>query len=356
MFEFVTSFLPYGQYIDFALIVITFFLISEVVSIVFKKIMHAVAGKTQTILDDLLVKAVNRPLIIGIVLAGVYYAILEASFLSSFLGELKLGFTIIFILLGAVAGVRIIGAVLEWYMREITKGKKTKTEEHFIPIIRKAAYGTVGLIALFVILGQLGIEITTLIAAMGIGGLAVALALQDTLKEFFAGTYVVVDRPIRIGDYIELESGERGYVKDISWRSTKIQMLGNNMMIIPNSKLASSKIINYDMPTSEMSVVIPVGVSYDSDLEKVERVTIKTAKSVMKKTKGAVENFEPFIRYNEFGDSNINFSVILKVKTFVDRYLLTHEFIKALKKAYDREGIEISWPVRKVYNYQAKKW
>ena len=101
-----------------------------------------------------------------------------------------------------------------------------------------------------------------------------------------------------------------------------------------------------------MSVMVQCGVSYGSDLKKVEKVTIDVAGKIQKTVPGAVKTFEPFIRYHTFGDSNINFTVILRVEKFVDRYLVIHEFIKALKESYDKEKIEISWPVRKVY--QAK--
>lgn len=356
MFEFITHNMPYGELLDFFLVIVLFLSIAKVASFLMKRTVYKFTKRTKTILDDLLIKALNLPLLAGITLLGIYYAVMDLPFLTAYHQYISTGFTIGFIIIGTIAVIRVINAFIEWYMTEISARVKTQADKHFMPLIRKVAYGFVGIIALLWILNQLGVEITTLVATMGIGGIAVALALQDTLKEFFAGTYVILDKPVRIGDYIELETGERGYVVDITWRSTKIKMLGDNMVIIPNSKLASSKIINYDMPKKEMSVVIPVGVSYDSDLDKVERITVRVAKEVLKKTQGAKEDFEPFIRYNEFGESNINFSVILRVKSFVDKYLLTHEFIKALKKAYDKEGIEISWPVRKVYNYQAKKW
>lgn len=95
-----------------------------------------------------------------------------------------------------------------------------------------------------------------------------------------------------------------------------------------------------------MSIVVPVGVSYNRDLDKVEKITIKVAKKILKKVPGAVRDFEPFIRYNEFSDSSINFSVILRVKEYTSKYLVVHEFIKELKRAYDKEGIEIPFPQR----------
>lgn len=200
-----------------------------------------------------------------------------------------------------------------------------------------------------IIADKLNIEISPLVATMGIGGIAVALAFQESLTNFFAGFYLAMDKPIRVGDFVRLETGDEGFIEEIGWRSSRVRVLANNLTIVPNSRLAQSVVTNYYLPSTDMGLVIPVGVSYDSDLEKVEKVTIEVAKEVLAKTPGGVKNFEPFIRYNEFGDSNIKFSAILRVETFVDRYLVTHEFIKALKKRYDEEGIEISYPATKVY-------
>jgi len=199
------------------------------------------------------------------------------------------------------------------------------------------------------ILNTLNINITPFITSLGIAGLAVGLALQDTLSNFFAGLYILISKKIKPGDYISLDSGIEGYVEDITWRNTTIRQLPNNIVIVPNSKLASSIITNYYLPEKELAVLVQVGVSYNSDLEKVERVTIEVAKEVMKEVPGGVPNFEPFIRYHTFGDFSINFTVILRAQSYVDRYLVTHEFIKRLHKRYKEEGIEIPFPIRTVY-------
>jgi len=136
---------------------------------------------------------------------------------------------------------------------------------------------------------------------------------------------------------------------DITWRNTVIRQLPNNLIIIPNRKLSEAIVTNFNMPEKELAVLIQVGVSYDSDLEKVEKVTIEVAKEVMKEVQGGVPKFEPFIRYHTFDDFSINFTVILRAKEFVDQYLIKHEFVKRLKKRYDEEGIVIPFPIRTVY-------
>ena len=203
--------------------------------------------------------------------------------------------------------------------------------------------------AAFIILDHLKITITPFLASLGIGGLVVALALQVTLSNFFSGIYLFFDKPIRIGDYIKIESGEEGYVNQVGWHSTRIQTLSNNTVIVSNSKLAGSRITNFCLPDKEIPVGVNLGVTYDSDLEKVESVTVGVAREVLKVTAGAVKEFEPSVGYSSFGDSGIHFSVNLRAKEYADQYAITHEFIKRLHRRYDIEGIQIASPVRSVH-------
>jgi small-conductance mechanosensitive channel len=216
-------------------------------------------------------------------------------------------------------------------------------------VIRTLYRGVILLFAAIIILDRLGITITPFLASLGIGGLVVALALQDTFANFFSGLYLFLDKPVMIGDYVKLESGDEGYVRQVGWHSTRIQLLSNNMVIVSNSKLAGSRITNYYLPNQEIAVLVNVGVAYESDLEKVEKITVETAREVLRETDGGVKEFEPFIRYNNFGESAVNFTVILRAKEYTHQYLIVHEFIKRLHRRYEREGIEIPYPIRNVY-------
>jgi small-conductance mechanosensitive channel len=203
--------------------------------------------------------------------------------------------------------------------------------------------------AALIILDHLKITITPFLASLGIGGLVVALALQDTLSNFFSGIYLSFDKPIRIGDYIRLETGEEGYVTQVGWHSTRIQTLSNNTVIVSNAKLAGSRITNFYLPDKEIPIGVNLSVAYRSDLEKVESVTVDVAREVLKDTVGAVKEFEPSIGYSSFGDSGILFSANLRSKEYAAQYLIIHEFIKRLHRRYETEGIEITSPVRNVY-------
>jgi small-conductance mechanosensitive channel len=345
--------IPYPTLIDSIFLLAVSILVSRIVYVILHATFGRVSAKTRTNLDDLLFRAISKPVLLGGLLVGLYLVSVTWDFLLPYMETSHLIFTVAGIVYAGFVLIRIINALLEWYMEEVAARTQTKKDEQFLPIVRKVLYGVVGLIILLWIMNQFGIEITTLVAAMGIGGLAVALALQDTLKEFFAGTHVIVDRPIRIGDFIELESGDKGTVMDIGWRSTTIKTFTGNHVVLPNSKIASSKLINYDMPRQELGFSIDVGVGYGEDLEKVERVTLDVANKVLEKSGAGAEGFKPFMRYQGFGDSNIDLKVIFRVKKYSDQFAVKHDFIKALKKEYDRKGIEIAWPIRKVY--MAKK-
>jgi len=227
--------------------------------------------------------------------------------------------------------------------------KRTNGAVPTVSIFKHIIKLTIFIIGILIILQVLGIPITPIITALGVGGIAVALALQETLSNMFAGIQIIAAKQIKPGDYIKLSGNESGYVQDITWRNTTIKTLPNNIIIIPNSKMATTIVTNFYQPDTGMAVLVQVGVSYESDLKKVEKVTMEVGKEVMKEVQGGVPEFDPFTRYHTFNDFSINFTVILRAKEFVDKYLVTHEFIKRLHERYKKEGIVIPFPIRTVY-------
>jgi small-conductance mechanosensitive channel len=217
--------------------------------------------------------------------------------------------------------------------------------------------GIIFTIGILIILSYMGISIAPLLTALGVGGLAVALALQDTLANLFAGIHILVEKSLRVGDFVKLESGQEGYVDDITWRTTRIRMLPNNMVVIPNSKLAQSVVTNYYLPERRMSLLIPIGVSYASDPAKVERILVEEAKKGATDIPGLLADPEPFVRFIPgFGDSSLDFTLICQVREFVDQYLAQHELRKRIFKRFRDEGIEIPFPHRTVYLREEKDW
>ncbi|MBR1886407.1 MAG: mechanosensitive ion channel family protein [Schwartzia sp.] len=217
------------------------------------------------------------------------------------------------------------------------------------------------IVTFVLVLDFYGISVTPIITALGVGGMAVALGLQETMANIFAGMHILLTDQIRIGDHIRLENGAEGQITDITWRYARIHTVTNNVIVVPNNKLAASIITNYDMSADgamiasieDVAFVVPLGVAYDSDLEQVERVTLEVARETLRRLDPSLNIAEgaptaPAVRFYNFGDSSIDFNVHLHTTTFRQQYVIRHEFIKALKKRYEEEGIEIPFPIRTV--------
>ncbi|MFG1664847.1 mechanosensitive ion channel family protein [Streptomyces sp. Y7] len=250
--------------------------------------------------------------------------------------------TVLLIFVVTLAAARGIAGV----MRSVTQSRPgvAGSATIFVNITRILVLA----IGFLVVLQTLGISIAPLLTALGVGGLAVALALQDTLANLFAGIHILASKTVQPGDYIRLSSGEEGYVEDINWRQTTVRALSNNLIVIPNGELAKSNMTNFMRPEQELTILVQVGVAYDSDLDHVERVTNEVIGEVMTEVEGALPDHEPIIRFHTFGDSRIGFTVILGVGEFSDQYRIKHEFIKRLHRRYRREGISIPAPTRTV--------
>jgi small-conductance mechanosensitive channel len=314
--------------------------------IIFEKIIIArlrqFAKKTRWKADLIVVNSLRGVVVIWLLIAGIYGALLNLPISPSFLTHLKNVLLAIVILAGTIAAGKLTAGFVSLYVQRADVPLPSTS------IFKNLAKLIVFLIGIMMILQALGISITPVLTALGVGGLAAALALQPTLANLFSGLQIIAARQLRPGDYVKLDSGEEGYVTDISWRNTTIRALPNNMIIVPNSKLASTIVTNYYQPEQEMAVLIEVGVSYDSNLQKVEKVTMEVGKEVMRNVEGGAPEFEPFIRYHTFDDSSINFTVILRAKEYVGQYLIKHEFIKRLHERYHKEGIIIPFPIRTV--------
>jgi small-conductance mechanosensitive channel len=334
----------YNEYFRALLILAATILVGTAVQVILKNYITKITAKTKTRLDDLILQRITGPIHTFIILSGIFLALRYLTLLASYVPLMDKLYFVFAILMIATIFTKILGVMVPHWL------KVQKRYEKAPRLINKIISIFVFLIAILMILSHFNIEISPLVAAFGLGGLAIGLALQETLSNFFAGLHIISDKPVRVGDFIEIENGQlKGTVEDIGWRSTRVRTLPNNIVIVPNGRLAESVIVNNSMPEHQCGVRVQCGVSYKSDLDKVEKVTIDVAKKIQKSVGGAVQDFEPFIRYHTFGDSNINFTIILRVEKFVDQYMVIHEFIKELKKAYDKNGIEISWPVMNVY-------
>lgn len=292
--------------------------------------------------DDILVHALRHVVTIWFALASVYFVVLRRD-IDRTLAELLKDVLLIALLISfAMVSARVAAGFIRLYFRSV-RGLPSSS------LITNVVRIAIGVMFALIILQSLGIRVTPILGALGIGGLAVALALQETLANVFAGIVIILSKQLRPGDFVRLSSGEEGYVEDVTWRNTTIRSLPNNMVIVPNAEISSSIVTNYYQPEQQMSVLVPVGVSYESDLDHVEEVTVEVATEVMTEIAGGVPDSEPFIRYNNFGDFSIDFTVIMQTSEVVNQYVIKHEFIKRLHRRYGEEGVEIPFPIRTIH-------
>ncbi len=211
----------------------------------------------------------------------------------------------------------------------------------------KALFAVLGLV---ILLENLGISLTAVWTTLGVGSVAVALALQDTLGNFFAGLYLLADRPLSVGDYIKLDSGQEGFVVSVGWRSTTLRMTSNNLVVIPNSTLAKAVVINYSLPEPRMACPLPVGVAYGTDPERVEKVLLEVAKeAIHDRVEGLLAYPEPVVRFIPgFGDSSLDFTLVVQVRQVTEQDAVRGELRKRILRRFEKEGIEMPFPVRTI--------
>ena len=199
------------------------------------------------------------------------------------------------------------------------------------------------LISLMTILDLIGIEVSPLVASLGIAGFAIGFAAKDTLGNLLAGFFIMTDRPFKKGDRVEI-AGYLGEIVDIGLRTTKIMTLDSNVVIIPNSKIISNEVTNYTLPSVRIKVKIPLGVAYGSDVDEVKKIILDVAKKA-----DILEDPAPSVFFREFGESSLNFLLIVWVDTFRIKFGVTDQVNSMLYKEFDKAGIDIPFPCRTVY-------
>lgn len=353
--EYIRESVTYGLF--FAAGIIVFFVVLAATTNAVMRILARRYGRTHP--DSLgveVIRILRGPLELFFVLAGVFLGFVsltqqthEVFATISLVGPFTTtGALVGFVLILTYVLERVAFLALTWYLRNYAHRTETTIDDRIGVLLRRlmpvVMYAVGGLIALEVA----GISISPLLAGLGIVGLAVALALQPTLGNFFAGTYVMSEGELHEGNYIELEGGPAGFVVDIGWRSTKIRSVQNNLVIIPNATMADSIITNYFSPTPVLTTIVECGVSYESDLQEVENIVLEIARDEVARSEVGYEAFEPLMRYAEFGDSNVNFRLIFQATDRGGSFAIKHEIMKRIHARFVKEGIEINYPVRKL--------
>jgi len=302
------------------------------------------AATTQTHADDIFIHAFSGPFMIWVVMLGLFLATQSSELPENI--ALKINKTLLILWISSLMLVasRLASNLIKYYGRGM---HGTLPVTSLTQNLARIVIFTIGILLL---LNQLGLRITPILTALGVGGLAVALALQDTLSNLFAGFYVSLAGHIRPGDYIKLDSGEEGYVADITWRSTTVKTAAENLVIVPNAKLAQAIVTNYHLPQKPMIARITIGVSYDCEPDDIERLLLEAAEQVAAARPDLITSQKPVVRFLPgFGDSSLDFTLYFQVPDFEQQFPAQHELRKRIFRRFREAGIEIPFPIRTVY-------
>jgi small-conductance mechanosensitive channel len=302
---------------------------------------------TPTDLDSSLVRSTRLPITLGILALAAYLAVTIPLDLTA--SERDRADTIarasgIVVAIIVVAG--LLSSAIDWYLVNLASRTNHVVDLRLFPLIRRVGGVVVYGIGALLVLDVMNINISPLIAGLGLGGLAVALAIQPTLANLFAGTYVMTEGVIDTGDYIELESGVAGYVVEVGWRSTRIRTWGNNLVVVPNARFAETIITNYQQPVPAVNVYLTCGVSYDSDLDLVEEISREVMDDLVQNDHNANKSYGSWFAFNAFGESNIDFWLFLQARDRIASFNLQSALVKNLHRRFKEEDITINYPVR----------
>lgn len=294
------------------------------------------AASTSGKIDDVIADAVKGTSRWVFLLIGLYYAIPFLPIPAAMHKDVTLGFRIAVLVIAIVVVARFASGIAAHYAHRLLPSS--------VSMAKVVVNVVVFVIGMLVIFQTMGIKITPILTALGVGGLAVALALQDTLANFFAGITILASKQIRPGDYIRLDAGQEGVVYDVNWRTTTLRVPRNQFIIVPNTKLAQAIVSNYNVFEHALSLPVTVMVTYGSDLNRVERIAKEAANDVIKRVEGSLPDSEPVVRFHTFADIGIRLDVIIRSKQYTDQGLLKHELIKALQARFTAEGVQIPSP------------
>lgn len=339
------KYLPEGYRLILPIVVI---LLCLVLGILIRKYLFAIlkkfTSKTETKIDDIIFNVVKKPFLLWFAILGLEISSKTLALDAKIENIIDTTLIIIWIIsLVMVLGRLTIEILQLYYEKRNSSFRTTSIIQNIIKIF-------FFLFGLMFILNALGYSITPIITALGIGGLAVALALQDTLNNLFSGFYITLSQQVRVGDYIQLENGSEGWVKDIGWRNATLLLLTNNYIIIPNAKLAQNIITNYTLPDARSHIRMTYGVDYASDIHHVEKVILEAVTELLPNIPGAMTDPPPVVLFNPGpGDFALIFTLSVPVNKYADRNPIISEINKAVFLKFRKENINIPFPVRTVY-------
>ncbi len=330
-------------------IFVLFALLSKVFAIIIDRIVLKISRRTKTNIDDRIVSLIDKPLGWFIFVLGIKLALVPIPVFEGFISVLQRILNSVIILILALMVKRTVEVFIDEWGRKYAERSKSSLDDELIPLLKKFMNIFLFIIAMLLILSTWGVPIGPFLASLGIAGLAIGLALQDTLSNVFAGVSLILDKNFKSGDVVKLDSGESGRVQDVGLRSTKIVNWDHEVIILPNSALANAKIINYAQPELKSRLQLNFGVEYGSNVSEVRRVVM----GVIKKHPDVLDDPEPSVRFRDMADFSLNFTAYIWTSTYKNRFPMKDDLTEGVYNALNRAGIGIPFPTRTLYLKQA---
>jgi len=332
------------SYLISVLIIFGTFIAGKLLYIIFKKVIRVLTKKTKTDLDDLLVDIIEQPAIVALVIAGYYFAYKRLS-LNAGVEHLfdEIGGVLV-ILVTAWFFIRLFDSLITHYLIPFTEKTKSDLDDHLVPLLRKLLTFVILLFALIMILQRFGYNVTTLLAGVGIGGLAFAFAAKEMLANMIGGATILADRPFKLKDVIRIENRE-GEVAEIGLRSTRIKTVEGTELIVPNAKMTDSIVENITS-VNRRRVLFMLGVVYNTSNAKLDKA-LQITEEILKKNSEIIEdNFK--VTFDNFGAYSLDIRVAYNVKSAKFVQDSKNKVNKEIKKRFEEEKIEFAYPTQTI--------
>ena len=340
----------HNPYVRAVTIFIAFYVVSELVVQVIQKIVLRITNKTKTTVDDMIANKSSKPISLIIILIGLRIALETFSLEEALIGTIeKIIGTLIIIILAYLA-TAVIDIIIDAWGRNFAKKTRSSMDDAILPLFHRFIRIVVFLLAALYVLDTWGVAVGPLLASLGIAGIAIAFALQNTLGNIFGGISIILDKSIKVGDVVKIGQDISGTVLDVGLRSTKIRTWDNEVMIMPNGKLADSTIQNFVLPEPSARVIVEFGVAYGSHIEKVKKVAFASLKGIP----GILKDPAPFCNFDAMADSAMIFKLFFYVEDYSIRFNRKEKVICALYNNLNKARIEIPFPQRVVWMKKAR--
>ncbi|MCY4393034.1 MAG: mechanosensitive ion channel family protein [Chloroflexi bacterium] len=337
-----------GEVVLAALILVLGLILAWVLSCLTDRVVRLLGRSADAEFNQAIAREVRFPIVAMVIVQSVFSAVLPLSHVDPVRDVLERAWGAVTLFVVVVIVWRAVGATFTWWEHRVGE-EHSSFSSSTLPVLRRSVRVVVALVGMLVVLDSVGVAVGPLLAGLGIGGIAVALAAQPILANVFAGFYMLSDRSIAVGDFIELDGGPNGWVEDIGLRATQVRTFDNNLVLIPNSTLANATVTNFDSNAPPSGARVVCGIAYEEDLTRVEAVVVEELLGVIETVPEVDPEYEPYVRFTTFGESNVDFLMRLRSRDRRDVALVQHEMIKRVHARFAVEDITINYPARRLF-------